>query len=153
MPCTVVQCGELEWDPIKVRHLGECFSAFSVLTSVLLQDIQSLTFMQKTADQTMGLCQCLMSSPGQDIHTDIHSLYLEFSFKESILHIIYKLNKKSNKGPLLPPKVIIYNLITKGKNSTGPIYPCKCHSPVHSCRGCRYIQESLNPVVKAAQGL
>lgn len=68
------------------------------VTSVLLQDIQSLTFMQKTADQTMGLCQCLMSSPGQDIHTDIHSLYLEFSFKESILHIIYKLNKKSTKS-------------------------------------------------------
>lgn len=26
-----VQCGELEWDPIKVTHLGECFSAFAVL--------------------------------------------------------------------------------------------------------------------------
>lgn len=80
------------------------FRCIDHMTSVLLQDIQSLTFMQKTADQTMGLGQCLMSSPGQDIHTDIHSLCLEFSFKESILHIIYKLNKKSNKGPLLPPK-------------------------------------------------
>lgn len=38
----------------------------------------------------------------QHTHTDLHIQCLEFSFKESILHIIYKLNKKSNEGPLLP---------------------------------------------------
>lgn len=37
----------------------------------------------------------------QHTHTDIHIQCLEFSFKESILHITYKLTK-SNKGPLLP---------------------------------------------------
>lgn len=40
----------------------------------------------------------------QNIHREILVPCLGFSFKEDILHIIYKLNKKSNKGPLLPPK-------------------------------------------------
>lgn len=64
------------------------------MTSVLSQAVytRSLTSMQKTSDQLMDLCQYPVTTHvkhrGQNIRTDAHSLCLEISFKESILHNI-----------------------------------------------------------------
>lgn len=55
---------------------------------------------------------------GHSTHTDIQIQCLEFAFKESILHVTYELNKKSNKCSYCHWKggKIIWNLITKGEN-------------------------------------
>lgn len=81
---------------------------------------------------------------------------LEFSFGESILHIMYKLNKKSNKGPLLPLKKGKNNLKSQNQRqeqSTRAIHFSKHHRPMHFCRGWHHIHESPHPMTKAAQGL
>jgi len=130
---------------IRLRGFSRSYRTDHV-ASVLLQGIWSLTSMQKISGQVL-YCPSVQSGDPyqrQGIRRDILIPCLEFSFEESILRVIYKLNKKSNEGPLLPPRGegVTYNLITKGKNSTRTVYSCRCRSPVQSRLGCCYSQKS-----------